>query len=109
MTIADCRGWAFGLLGIRRDDFYAMPVGEFWEAMRAYGVKQEANARHIGELVRGAALRLFNVQLRRKDQIRRPEEFWRMPWDSAEAVKAPDAVVSEKSLGRLMGLLGKLK
>ena len=89
-----------------RAEFYDMPVGEFWEAMRAYGHREEANARHLGELARGAALRLFNVQLRRKDQIRDPADFWPMPWD-AKVLKVPEmsSEQKERSIGRLMGLI----
>lgn len=84
-----------------------MPVGEFWEAMRAYGERQEANARHIGELVRGAALRLFNVQLRRKDQISRPEKFWAMPWDEDDRSRS-SCEAAAQPLDKLLGLVEKL-
>ncbi len=89
-----------------RPDFYDMPVGEFWEAMRAYWMRAEADARHLGELARGAALRLFNVQLRRKDQIREPSDFWPMPWDVKEAA-APElsAEQKERSIGRLLDMV----
>ena len=58
-----------------------MRPGEFWEAMDAHNKEKEADRRHIGELVRGAALRLFNLQLAAKDRITDPARFWRMPWD----------------------------
>lgn len=85
-----------------------MPVGEFWEAMRAYGTKEDAGARHLGELARGAALRLFNVQLIRKDQIRDPAEFWPMPWDVSEA-KATEMSTEQKerSIDRLLNIVKK--
>lgn len=89
-----------------RPEFYDMPVGEFWEAMRAYWKKAEADARHLGELARGAALRVFNVQLRRKDQIRDPADFWPMPWDvkAAEATEL-SAEQKERSIGRLLDMV----
>ena len=91
-----------------RAEFYDIPVGEFWEAVRAYGRREEANARHLGELARGAALRLFNVQLRRKDQIRDPADFWPMPWD-AKGSKAPEMSPEQKerSIGRLLNIVKK--
>ena len=58
-----------------------MTPGEFWEAMTAHHKEVESERRHIGELTRGAALRLFNIQLKGKDQIRDPRDFWPMPWD----------------------------
>lgn len=89
-----------------RPEFYDMPVGEFWEAMRAYWKKAEADARHLGELARGAALRVFNVQLRRKDQIRDPADFWPMPWDVKEAEATElSAEQKERSIGRLLGMV----
>lgn len=86
-----------------------MPVGEFWEAVRAYGRKEEANARHLGELARGAALRLFNVQLRRKDQIRDPADFWPMPWDVVKVSKTQKLSTEQKerSIGRLLDIVKK--
>lgn len=72
---------AIGVLGMRRSDFYDMPVGEFWEAVASRNKEVEADRRHLGELVRGAALRLFNINLKRSDQIKDPRKFWRMPWD----------------------------
>lgn len=58
-----------------------MRPDEFWEAMDAHNKEKEADRRHMGELVRGAALRLFNLQLAQKDRITDPAKFWRMPWD----------------------------
>lgn len=87
-----------------------MPVGEFWEAMRAYGIKEEANAKHLGELARGAALRLFNVQLRRKDQIKDPSKFWPMPWDDigSDSIEPPKEV-KERSLAKLLKIMNSDK
>ena len=58
-----------------------MRLDEFWEAMDAHNKEKEADRMHVGELVRGAALRLFNLQLAQKDRITDPAKFWRMPWD----------------------------
>ena len=63
-----------------------MRPGEFWEAMDAHNREKEADRRHMGELVRGAALRLFNIQLSPKDRISDPAKFWRMPWDEMTMV-----------------------
>lgn len=58
-----------------------MRLGEFWEAWDAYNQEKEADRRHMGELVRGATLRLFNLQVAKKDRYTDPSKFWRMPWD----------------------------
>ena len=49
--------------------------------MDAYSREKEADRRHMGELVRGATLRLFNIQVAQKSRISDPAKFWRMPWD----------------------------
>lgn len=112
-TVADLRGTALGEMGMTRREFYEMPVGEFLEALAAYRRKEAAERRHAGELARGAALRLFNIQLRRKDQIRRPSEFWPMPWDGDEVEVSPASEKrspqaekeNRRSLARLVGRL----
>lgn len=63
-----------------------MRLDEFWEAMDAHNQEKEADRRHIGELVRGATLRLFNLQVAKKDRYIDPAKFWRMPWDEFTAV-----------------------
>jgi len=61
-----------------------MRPGEFWEAMDAYEQKVLADRRHIGELVRGASLRLFNIQLDPRHRITDATKFWPMPWDDPD-------------------------
>ena len=85
MSMGDIRGLAVGVLGMRISDFYDMPVGVFWEAVEMHGREVEAERQHVGELVRGAALRLFNINLKQGDQIRDPRKFWPMPWDETPA------------------------
>ena len=69
------------MLGLSRADFYEMRVGEFWEAMKAFREEKDSDRIHAGELARGAAIRLFNIQLKRSCRIKDPHEFWPMPWD----------------------------
>lgn len=106
--MADLRGIALGQMGMSRQEFYEMPLGEFLEALESYSRKVEADRRHIGELVRGAALRLFNVQLRRKDQIKDPPKFWQMPWDESEEEQAYVPMTKEESDRAAKALLDKL-
>ena len=112
MTFGDIRGLALGVLRFTRSDFYDMPVGEFWEALDAHYKEVEAERRHIGELVRGAALRLFNINLRKKDQIKDPRKFWRMPWDESvegdEAVKEIEAMTDEQRTASARALLKRI-
>lgn len=74
-----------------------MRPGEFWEALRAYNEEKGADRRHIGELVRGAALRLWNLQVAEKSRIRNVSKFWPMPWDD-------ETRSEEDEIKRLAGL-----
>lgn len=77
LTIGQIRGWAFGTLHLSRKDFYEMRQSEFWEAMEAHRQEVDADRRHVGELIRGATLRLMNLQLTHPVGL----EAWPMPWD----------------------------
>lgn len=81
-----------------RRDFYEMRPGEFWEALRAHTEEKNTDRRHIGELVRGATLRLFNLQVDKRYRITDPRKFWAMPWDDAAARKEEEEI---KRLGSL--------
>ncbi len=61
-----------------------MRPGEFWEALNAYNIEVTAERKHIGELARGATLRLWNLQVAKKDRIADVRKFWPMPWDNLE-------------------------
>jgi len=61
-----------------------MRPGEFWEALRAHDSKVSADRRHLGELVRGATLRLWNLQVDKRYRLSDPVKFWPMPWDEPE-------------------------
>lgn len=99
-------------MGMRRDDFYTMPLGEFWEALDAWNRHTESERRHMGELVRGAALRLFNINLKRTDQIQDPRDFWRMPWDEEterdEAARELAAMTPEQRENSARDLLKRI-
>ena len=61
-----------------------MRPGEFFEALSAHQREKEDDRRHVGELVRGAVLRLYNSERKPVHQILDPAKFWRMPWDDPE-------------------------
>ena len=63
-----------------------MRPGEFWEALSAHNEEVLADRRHLGELVRGATLRLFNLQVAQKHKMKDPAKFWPMPWDVPKEV-----------------------
>lgn len=67
-----------------REEFYLMRPGEFFEALEAHQREKEDDRRHVGELVRGAVLRLYNSERKPVHQILDPAKFWRMPWDDPE-------------------------
>lgn len=86
------RGLAFGVLGMSRKEFYEMRPGEFLEALAAHNEEVAADRRHIGELIRGATLRLFNIQVTQKSRMRDPAKFWPMPWDESKAQSESDEI-----------------
>lgn len=103
---------AFGLLGLRREDFYLMRPGEFWEAVAVKTEYIDADRRHSGELARGMALRLVNIQLKQSDRYTKPSAFWQMPWDETEeeqkekvrkVLKAKDANEKAKAFLKKIG------
>ena len=61
-----------------------MRPGEFWEAMMAWQADKEADRRHVAEVIRGVGVRLFNIQLKPKDQIRDIRKFLPLPWDDKD-------------------------
>jgi len=110
LTLGDCRGIAIGTLGMTLGNFLDCPVGVFWEAVEAHQREMEAGRRHTGELIRGAALRLFNLQLKRGDQIKDPRDFWPMPWDdekeAGEAGERPEAGTGMRDPAELLRKIG---
>lgn len=69
-----------------------MRPGEFWEALDAHNEEKNADRRHIGELVRGATLRLWNLQVDRQYRIPLPSKFWMMPWDETQETAELDEI-----------------
>lgn len=63
-----------------------MRPGEFWEALNAYNEEVIAQRKHLGELIRGATLRLWNTQVSKGHRIDDVKKFWRMPWDEDQEV-----------------------
>ena len=92
-----------------------MRPGEFWEALRAYNEQVSADRRHLGELVRGAALRLWNLQVSPKSRIKDARKFWPMPWDDAldseqreiERLEHLDEDEAQKEIDKFLKKIGK--
>ena len=61
-----------------------MRPGEFWEAMKVWQADKEADRRHVAEVIRGVGVRLFNIQLKAKDQIKDVRKFLPLPWDDKD-------------------------
>ena len=49
--------------------------------MMAWQADKEADRRHVAEVIRGVGVRLFNIQLKAKDQIKDVRKFLPLPWD----------------------------
>lgn len=80
-------GWAITLLHLNKSEFGELRVPEYWAAIDAYADEKEADRIHVGELARGAALRLWNLQVSKKDRIEDPSKFWPMPWDKPDSLE----------------------
>ena len=50
----------------------------------AWQADKEADRRHVAEVIRGVGIRLFNIQLKPKDQIRDIRKFLPLPWDDKD-------------------------
>ena len=88
-----------------------MRPGEFWEAMHAHNLEREADRRHIGELVRGATLRLFNIQVAPKSRISDATLFWPMPWDEIkvdEELEKLEAMTDSEKAAAVQDFLKKI-
>ena len=67
-----------------------MRMGEFFEAMDAFRKEAESGRIHVGNLVRGLCIRVFNLFVAKKDRISDERKFWPMPWDEPEENEAVD-------------------
>ena len=106
------RGWGVGLLHMTAREFGETRVGIFYEALWAYRQEKEADRRHLGELIRGATIRLFNTQVGKRSRMTDLDKFWRMPWDDdrptlADAVAALDSMTDEERLASAEARLAK--
>ena len=84
LTLGKVRGWAISRLHLSPAEFYMMRPGEFWEAMIAWREDNEADRRHVAEVIRGVGVRLFNIQLKPKNQISDIRKFLPLPWDEED-------------------------
>ena len=50
----------------------------------AWQADKEADRRHVAEVIRGVGVRLFNIQLKPKDQIKDIRKFLPLPWDESD-------------------------
>ena len=81
-----------------REDFYSMRMGEFFEAMDAFRKEAEGGRIHVGNLVRGLAIRVFNLLVSKKDKFKDERKFWPMPWDEPDEDEAAEVAKKLSSL-----------
>lgn len=65
--------------------------------MDAHNAELSNQRKHIGELIRGATIRLWNLQVDKKNRISDVRKFWTMPWD--EPIEDDSEVKRLSSLG----------
>ena len=95
-------------------EFGETRLGIFYEALWAHRQEKEADRRHLGELIRGATIRLFNTQVDRRSRQAEVDKFWKMPWDGdsptlADAVRAIDAMTEEERQASADALVRKFE
>lgn len=104
------RGWALGLLGMSRDEFYLTRPGEFWEALSAFRREKDDDRRHLGELARGISIRSYNLQVAKRYRKTDPASYWPMPWDDeTDGTPAVESLDLEGKREKAKELLDKLK
>lgn len=64
----------------------------------AWQADNEADRRHVAEVIRGVGVRLFNIQLKPEDRIRDVRQFLPLPWDER---------TDDPEVGRLAHLTGE--
>lgn len=72
---------ALAYFGLKGNEFGELRPSDFWCAVGVRLDEKSADRRHSAELARGAALRLWNLQVKKECRISEPALFWRMPWD----------------------------
>lgn len=90
-----------------------MRPGEFWEALLSHQEDKAADRQHLGELMRGAVLRLWNIQVSKRHRIADVRKFWPMPWDAladeekiAKAIKNMTNEERDREVSRLLTKFG---
>ena len=109
LTIGQARGWAIARLGLDRESFGLLRLGEFWEALTVWIEDRNAERRHEAEVIRGVGLRLFNLQLAKEKSLK-PHEFMPFPWDEEENDPgALENLTEDEKKASLDKLLGQVK
>lgn len=89
-----------------------MRPGVFWEAIVAWQADKEADRRHVAEVIRGVGVRLFNIQLKPKDQIKDVRKFFPLPWDedepSNEEAERLNALSKEEQAAEAMAFMERI-
>lgn len=92
-SLLQLKGWAIAYLHLTLQDFGLLRLPEYWAAIDAYWEEKNADRRHIGELIRGATARLFNLQVSEKYRVEDPADFWPMPWDEKKEKESEVEVI----------------
>ena len=91
-----------------------MRMGEFFEAMDAFRKEAEAGRIHVGNLVRGLCIRIWNLLVGKKERVRDERKFWPMPWDEPEdtpldTARELAALTDEERQAKVNEFLSKIK
>lgn len=78
--------------GLTPAEFWEMTPVDFRLYMKGYHKRErdrlneaEAQIKQAWEMTRMQTVTLLNVQLQKKDQVKRPTDLWKFPWDSEKS------------------------
>lgn len=94
-----------GGIGLSYDDFCRLTFPEFREVCKVYNSAREDDYRTGWEQVRTEAAIMVQPHTRKRIK---PRELLPLPWDKADAKKAPKVSAAEDK-ARLIALLGKMR
>lgn len=90
-------------------EFYALSPIEFHYALQDFNDLEIAHHKAIYESMRLQTFMLMNIQLPRKDKIKRPEDLMKFGWDGGNAPKEVKKQTVEEMKAVLKGIVQAFK
>ncbi len=97
----------FGALNLSPEQFGRMRIADFFLKLFGYREEEEIKQRQLAELVRLQTVELINIQLEKKNRIKKPSELWQFPWEKVEIKQ--EQITEKEQVQRFTRLLKTLK